>query len=144
MRTAHNRTHGKTRTKIYYIWRDMLNRCRWEKGDDFPQYGGRGITVCDRWLKFENFYSDMGDPPEGTQLDRRENDGNYEPGNCRWASRAIQNRNRRSNIVVSYNGQTKVLMDWATEVGIKYTTLRARIFVHGWPVERAFTEAIHD
>jgi hypothetical protein len=88
-------THGMTGTRAYYCWQDILQRCFNPRDAWYHCYGARGITVCDEWLSFENFYADMGDPPDGLSIDRINNDGNYEPGNCRWATRAVQNANRR-------------------------------------------------
>jgi hypothetical protein len=89
------RTHGLTHTRAYIAWRDMLRRCRNPNRPDFRNYGGRGITVCERWLNFPAFFQDMGQPPAGLSLDRINNDGNYEPGNCRWADSLTQANNRR-------------------------------------------------
>lgn len=92
----HNTKHGMYRTLIYYIWRDMLARCENPKNPAYKNYGGRGIKVCERWHSFENFYEDVGDPPEGMTLDRYpDNDGNYEPLNFRWATWKEQQNNKR-------------------------------------------------
>ena len=88
----HGETHGYYGTTTYKSWDSMKARCR---NKNNPKYGGRGITFCKRWEKFENFLEDMGERPEGTSLDRIDTDGNYEPGNCRWATIEEQNRNRR-------------------------------------------------
>ena len=90
-----NVTHGKYHSRIYSIWRNMFSRCTNSNHDSYPDYGGRGIQVCERWRKFENFFADMGDVPEGLTIDRIEVDGNYEPGNCRWATWSEQNLNKR-------------------------------------------------
>ncbi len=97
IRRAHQTTHGMCRSPIYYAWNTMKGRCSNPKSHKYPYYGARGIKVCDRWRDFENFYADMGDRPEGLTLGRIDNDGDYEPSNCRWETYYQQTHNRRPN-----------------------------------------------
>ena len=93
---THAVRHGMRSTSTYSSWANILQRCTNQNSQAYERYGGRGITVCDRWRNsFENFYADMGERPEGTSIDRINNDSNYEPGNCRWATSTEQNNNRR-------------------------------------------------
>ena len=91
-----NTKHGMANTSIYSIWHSMKQRCLNPNNTNYKNYGGRGIKVCNRWLEFKNFYKDMGDRPEGKELDRINNDGNYEPSNCRWITHIENNRNKRT------------------------------------------------
>lgn len=92
--------HGMSKTSIYRCWQQVIQRCENPKSPDYKNYGGRGITVCERWHTFENFYEDMGDKPKGLTLERINNDGNYEPGNCEWATWKKQQNNRRNHIKI--------------------------------------------
>lgn len=121
---AKSTTHGKTKSRIHYTWKNMLQRCQNPRNNSYPDYGGRGIKVCARWQEFENFYTDMGDVPDGMSLDRIDVDGDYEPDNCRWASPKVQARNKRNSIRVD-GIELKYL---AEELGINYSTLHARLW----------------
>ncbi|MFE0766129.1 hypothetical protein [Streptomyces smyrnaeus] len=92
---ARSTTHGHSRTSIYGTWADMVARCTRPTHQRWADYGGRGITVCERWRDFANFLADMGERPAGMELDRIDNDRGYEPGNCRWADGSTQAKNRR-------------------------------------------------
>lgn len=133
---ARSTTHGnKSRTAPspeYQVWSAMLGRCRNEKNRAFKNYGARGIIVCERWQRFENFLADMGlRPGPRHTLERNNNDGNYEPGNCRWATYTEQARNRRSNVRIEFVGMTMTIADWAQALGLLFSTLSSRIG-HGW------------
>lgn len=128
---------GKKKSPQYQSWGCMIARCTNQNNTGYADYGGRGIKVCDRWLSFENFLEDMGDRPEGTSLDRIDNNGNYEPGNCRWVSSEIQARNHRRNINLTFNGITRTLVDWAKEIGISAPALKRRLKL--WDIKTALT-----
>ena len=130
-------THGMSKTSTYRTWHTMRRRCRDKKFRDFPYYGGRGIKVCERWNSFEKFLEDMGERPPGMTLDRKDNNGNYEPGNCRWSTALVQMNNTRGNKYLTYDGKTMSLSDWARHVGIPPPRLSARLRLLHWPLAKA-------
>ncbi len=135
----HGAASGGQRSPEYSVWAKMRRRCSSKTDDRYADYGGRGIVVCARWQdSFENFYEDMGPRPNGTQLDRIDNDGNYEPGNCRWATRKVQQNNMRANRVLEFDGKRKTMSEWAGHIGVPYSLIQSRI-QRGWPVGEALT-----
>jgi hypothetical protein len=121
-------------TVEYNCWNSMMVRCRSTKS---KRYGGRGIKVCERWQTFENFYADMGPrPTENHSLDRINNEGNYEPSNCRWATWTQQARNKSNCHVLTVGSESFTIAEWAERTGIGKTTIRERIR-RGWSPERA-------
>jgi len=134
-------THGKRHTKEYTSWAGMIQRCTNKNVPKYARYGGRGIFVCDRWRVFENFIADMGVSGEKESIERIDNNGNYEPANCRWATNQEQSRNKTTNLVIEYNGKKQCLEAWAFELGFKSRTLQQRL-ASGWTVERAFKEKV--
>lgn len=130
-------THGKTKSRVYVIWKSMRQRCGNPKAFKYCNYGGRGISVCGRWLKFENFLADMGEPPDGLTIERIDNNGNYEPTNCRWATYTDQLNNRRNNRFVEAFGKRQTLTQWSRELNIPFTTLRNRLDRAKLPAEEA-------
>lgn len=122
-----NRTHGMSRTLVYRVWYAMRKRCNNPKDIRFKHYGGRGIKVCERWNKFENFLSDMGMPEEGMTIDRIDNNGDYTKENCRWATKQQQSDNRRTGVKLTHNGVTLSIAGWSKALGISVTTFRDRM-----------------
>ena len=135
-------THGHApRGKIsptYITWENMKARCFNPRNNHYKDYGGRGITVCDRWLKFENFLSDMGPKPFGLSIERMNNNGNYEPSNCKWATRQEQAHNTRRNRWITFKGERLRFSEWAQRLGITYTSLYRRLKL--WPLDKALTQ----
>ena len=129
--SEHNSTHGHSRgykrTKTYAAWSAMRRRCYDPKNSKYHRYGGRGISVCDAWLNsFENFLQDMGEAPENMSLDRINNNGNYTPENCRWATQKEQVNNRNVPLY-TFNNETRSLKEWSKLSGVSEVTLRARL-----------------
>jgi hypothetical protein len=135
---AKYKKHGMCNTPTYNSWSSMLSRCM---DINKPSYCGKGITVCERWKTFENFYSDMGERPAGMTIDRIDPHGNYESSNCRWATEKQQHRNTTRNLLITYNGLTKPLVDWAEQTGIARATISARL-KKGWTIEDSLTKPV--
>lgn len=133
--------HGLHGTSEYTIWKGIKDRCFNKNSKFYKNYGGRGIVVCDRWRNsFAAFLADMGRrPPGGYTIERINNDGDYEPDNCRWATRFDQARNTRANRLLTFRGESKCMAAWAGELGINLQTLSWRINEAGWSVERALS-----
>lgn len=125
-----------TKSGAYKTWATMIQRCTNSNRDNYRYYGGRGISVCERWMVFANFAADMGPRPAGKSLDRIDGDGNYEPSNCRWATRVEQARNRNNNRMLTVDGETRCLKEWAEVMGIESMLILCRI-AKGWSVRDA-------
>lgn len=143
--TSFKPTHGKTRVggwrgpidPTYLTWQRMKSRCLNPNAPDFSHYGGRGITVCDRWKNsFGNFLSDMGPRTRDQQIDRIDNNGNYELGNCRWVSKKVNASNRRTSLSVTVNGVTHSGTEWDEIMGLPANTVSARM-KRGWSADKA-------
>lgn len=123
-----NYVHGMKGAPIYGVWNSMKNRCSNPKIASFKSYGGRGIKVCERWQKFENFYADMGDrPSDNHSIERRNNNSDYSPENCYWADKATQAKNKRNNRFIEANGERLHLAEWARRLGCNPPAILARL-----------------
>lgn len=132
-------THGMSNSSEYKIWYGIKDRCLNVENKNYRDYGGRGVTVCERWRNsFEAFFADMGPrPTRSHSIDRfPDNNGNYEPGNCRWATQTEQQRNRRSNKRLEIDGHKKCIVEWAEESGVPADRIRQRL-KSGWSPDRA-------
>ncbi len=138
----HGHARAGNHSRIYMIWCSMIKRCTNPKDPEFENYGGRGIRVCERWLSFPNFLADMGEPPKGMSIERKNNFGNYEPDNCKWDTIANQARNRRTNHILTINGLTGCLTDLCHYFGLSRAAISTRINRHGWTPERAFNTPV--
>lgn len=140
--TKHGHNNRNKISKTYHIWHQMKQRCMNPNNLDYSNYGGRGIKICKRWIKFENFLKDMSEVPEGYQIDRINNNNGYYKNNCRWATPKQQARNRNNNNLKTLNGKTQCLAAWAEECNISFNTLRARLYRYGWSIEKALTTKV--
>jgi len=138
------KTHGASGTALYGTWKAMIRRCENKNTSAYDNYGGRGIEVCERWRhSFEDFLADMGPRPKGYSIERKNNNGNYEPSNCRWAPPKDQANNTRSNRVLSIRGESKTLTQWSEKSGVGAGTIWKRLSL-GWDAERAVFEPVTD
>lgn len=135
-----NTSHSMSHTKVYSIWRQMIQRCENSKAFKYDCYGGRGIKVCKEWHMFENFLSDMGEPLNEYTLERIDNFKNYDPKNCKWATRLEQSKNTRHNRNLTFRGETHCVTEWARKLKIKPATIFTRLH-RGWKTEEALTSA---
>jgi hypothetical protein len=131
--------HGLSRSREYMTWSHMKSRCLNKNNDRYSSYGGRGINICNDWLSFENFYSDMGKRPKGMTIERKNNNKGYSFENCRWATDKEQKQNMRSNHYLEYKGRRLTISQWSEKIGISYEMLHSRIN-RGWDIERALSE----
>ena len=143
IRLKHGRSRKGMVCKTHQIWKAMHQRCNSPTATHYDRYGGRGIVVCERWDSYDNFLADMGEQPsKGMSIERIDNDGNYEPENCRWATHTEQMRNTRRNRYVEYGGRRMALSEAAELAGISYRTVLSRVNFCGWPVSRALSEKV--
>jgi hypothetical protein len=133
-----SKKHGMKDSPTYRVWTGMLGRCRNTKSKSYANYGGRGIAVCERWHAFEAFLADMGERPPGMTLERDDVNGDYEPGNCRWATWMEQARNKRNSRLIEYDGETLCFAEWVERTGLNRETVSDRL-ERGWSVAAAFS-----
>lgn len=128
----HGDTKGGRTSPEWRSWNCMIQRCTLKSHDSYPNYGGRGVVVCERWMSFVSFLADMGRKPSRKHtIDRMDTNGNYEPGNCRWATPAEQARNRRNSIYVEHNGESLTTGEWSARLGASANLVRERL-LRGW------------
>ena len=139
IQAARKLKHGKARTGTYRTWVGMMHRCLNPTNKRYSTYGGRGIKIHESWTTFDGFYADMGDRPPGMSLDRIDNGKGYSPDNCRWASVSQQQRNKRSNALISYRGESLPIVTWAERFGVPYHIIWNRSRA-GWNPERIFSD----
>ncbi len=132
--------HGMSKTKIYRVWCGIISRTNYKGDTNYKRYGGRGLSVCDKWRKFSGFYEDMGSGyVEGLEIDRVDNGLGYSRKNCRWATRKDQANNKKSNHLITWRGKTKTMKQWSETVGINYGTLKCRINRYKLSINEAMT-----
>ena len=135
---------AKFKTPTYHTWCSMKTRCTNKNNPKWDNYGGRGITLVERWNSYDNFLKDMGPSYKpGMTLDRIDNDGNYSPENCRWATLVEQGNNKRNNLVLEYGGLKLTLPQWGRVKGIKSSTIRQRYYGYKWSVEKCIETPVY-
>lgn len=141
------RTHGETKTRLYHIWNNMRQRCSNPNIVEYRLYGGRGISVCEEWKNSYEAFRDWAlknGYSSNLSIDRKENDGNYTPDNCRWSTAIEQANNTRKTRFLTYNGETRSVSEWARTVGIKQSTLSMRLNKYMWSVEDALGKGVRN
>ncbi len=141
MKIKHGHRRRGNTSKTYECWHSMTQRCRDPKATGFHRYGGRGITVCERWTQFENFLADMGEVPKVFTIERKDTNGNYDPDNCKWLPRNQQAKNTRRTVLFTLNGKTQTQSDWEREIGLSRGVIRQRLS-WGWTVEQALQKTL--
>lgn len=138
-------THGKSKTRLYNTWTNIKQRCYNPKNNHYKNYGGRGIKVCDIWrddyTEFEHWAYNNGYNDTLT-IDRIDNDGDYTPENCRWVTKVVQDNNKRTNVILEYNGESHTLMEWSKILNVSYSMLQSR-YKYGWTAKEIFETPIH-
>lgn len=142
-RSPTNKRHGLTGSLTHRIWNVMRARCQNPNHDAYRYYGGRGITVCERWQSFDCFLADMGECPPGYSIERSDNERGYEPGNCSWLPMIDQWRNRRSTKIITHNGQALSHQEWARALGVSAATITQRLKA-GWTIDRVLTPSTRE
>lgn len=139
-----NVKHRESKTRLYHIWRNMLDRCSNKNNPQYDSYGARGITVCDEWLEYLTFrdWALANGYSENLSIDRINNNSGYCPENCRWATAIQQANNTRKTRLITYNGETHSISEWARMLNIKQGTLRMRLNKYGWSVEEALGKEV--
>lgn len=140
-----NFKHGYRHTIVYDTWRHIRRRCNNPKDKAYKDYGGRGINVCDEWQNDPKAFCEWALSHgwrQGLSLDRIDNDKGYSPDNCRWATRKVQNNNKRCTPHITYRGETHTIKEWSNILGIKYHTLFVRIKTRGWDLDRVFSQEL--
>jgi len=143
LRIKHGHCKNNGMSSVYGIWASMIQRCKNKNNNQYNYYGGRGIKVCQRWLKFENFLKDMGEKPKEKSLDRINNNGNYCKKNCRWATIEQQVSNKRNNKLFTFHNRTQCVSFWAREYGIHLQTFWRRIKLN-WSIEKILNTPIRE
>ena len=138
---ATKKTHGKTNTPTYITWQAMKARCFSPSRENYAHYGGAGISICERWMMFENFLADIGERPRGKTLDRIDPSGEYSPENCRWASQVEQCNNKRGSVRYEAFGRRQTIAEWSRESGLSRAVIRRRLDIHGMPMEQALSQS---
>lgn len=143
-KNPHNKAHGLSKTPLYRMWRSMIYRCEHPNHIAYKYYGLRGITVCDEWHDFMTFkkWAEETKPFENATIDRIDNNLGYSPQNCRWVDMATQSNNRRSNIIITHNGETHNLMEWSKVLNFDYKLVHNRIHKLGWSFEKSIETPI--